>query len=116
LDKVALRRVSFRVLQFSPASVNPPLLHIHPFLIWRMDNGAVSDRSYMETQPHPTATAPRLRNYHAGLHRYESGTIKIFFRHELLNTDSLVRKLPTDGMAGVRFPPPRQYFSAIVTI
>jgi hypothetical protein len=33
----------------SPVSIIPPLLRIHSYIIWRMDNGPVSGRSFTQT-------------------------------------------------------------------
>jgi hypothetical protein len=53
LDKVAMGKFSLRVLQFSPVSIIPPLLHIHSCIIWTMGPlaSAVPSR-----QSHPVAT------------------------------------------------------------
>jgi hypothetical protein len=48
VDKVALGQVFLRVLRFSPVSIIPPLLHIHTCMIWGLDNGPASGRSYPE--------------------------------------------------------------------
>jgi hypothetical protein len=49
VDTVAMRQVSLQVLQFSPASVIPPMLHIHLDIIYGMDNGLVSGHCSRDT-------------------------------------------------------------------
>jgi hypothetical protein len=50
IDKVALGQVFLRVLRFSPASIIPPLLHIHSCIMWGLDSGLVRGRNSADIQ------------------------------------------------------------------
>jgi hypothetical protein len=50
VDKITLTQVFLRVLQFSPVSIIPLLLHIHACIIWGIDNGPVSGCSFTPSQ------------------------------------------------------------------
>jgi hypothetical protein len=50
LDKVALRQDFIQDLQFHPASIIAPLLHIHSCVICGMDNGTVTGESHLITK------------------------------------------------------------------
>jgi hypothetical protein len=39
--EMALEEVYLRVLRFFPVDIIPPLLHIHAYIIWRMDKGPI---------------------------------------------------------------------------
>jgi hypothetical protein len=54
VDEVALGRIFLRVLQFYPANIIPPLLHIYKCIILSVDN--VSCWRLTQTQPHAVAT------------------------------------------------------------
>jgi hypothetical protein len=34
VGKIGLAQIFLRVLQFSPVSIIPPLLHVHTYIIW----------------------------------------------------------------------------------
>jgi hypothetical protein len=51
VGKIGLAQIFLRVLQFSPVSIIPPLLHGHTYIIWGVNNRPVSGRS-SETWSH----------------------------------------------------------------
>jgi hypothetical protein len=50
VDIVELQQVFLQVLQFSLVKINPPLLHVHSYIMWKMD------RVPIKAQSHPIIT------------------------------------------------------------
>jgi hypothetical protein len=64
VDKVALGQVFLRVLRFSPVNINPPLLHIHSYVIWGWTKGPLEAQFHRDkVSPHRSNNVPPTRLY-----------------------------------------------------
>jgi hypothetical protein len=99
VDKVALWQVFLRVRRFSPLNIIPPLLHIHPCIIWGLDNGPI------ETQFHTDIVSTYRKNNKIEFAEAVLGATSIFrasrrllpiMRHEI---ESGIRLLRVHAMA-----------------